>query len=288
MVEIETDYQLIDSGDERKLERFGKYILSRPCPQAIWGRSEDSSVWESADALFTREGPYRWIEKKTLPKNWSIKFEGMTFKLTPTDFGHLGIFPEHAMFWNEITSIVSSEKEKRGKPVRILNLFAYSGGATLAAARGGADVCHLDSSPGMIDWARENAILSDLKSAPIRWIVDDVRKFVDRELRRGAKYDGIILDPPSFGRGKGGKVFKIETDLIPLLKSCFSLLSETPLFVLLSCHTPGFTPLVLKNTLSQVSSSFGGVITEGELLLEGNKASYPIPSGTFACWKNKV
>ncbi len=272
-------YELLDSGDGYKLERFGKWVLARPCAQAVWKRSLPDSAWQKADASFTRIDDKRWEKRgKSIDASWEIVVEGITFSLSLTDFGHLGIFAEQRPFWRWIKQTLAEVK----KPVKVLNLFAYSGGSTLAAAQAGADVCHLDASKGMVTWARKNASLNKLDHAPIRWIVEDVQKFIERELRRGSRYDAIILDPPTFGRGAKGELFKIEEHLYPLLQSCRKLLSEKPLFVLFSCHTPGFTPIVLSQLLQQTMQGLGGVIDSGEMVLESTKFS--IPNGAFARW----
>jgi 23S rRNA (cytosine1962-C5)-methyltransferase len=260
-------YRLIDSGNGQKWERFGSFTLHRPCPQAVW---RPLSTPE-ADASFTREDSNRWSFKKPLPKSWEVEIEGVKLKISPTDFGHLGVFPEHAGLWPWIKQHIS-------KGTKVLNLFAYSGGATLAAAQAGAEVCHLDASKGMVDWARENAKINGLEGAPIRWIVDDALKFLGREVKRGNRYDGIILDPPTFGRGNKGEVFKIEEEIIPLLELCKKVLSERPKFLILTCHTPGFTPLVLEHLLTQI---LGTKVESGELLIR-SEGALPIPSGTFA------
>ncbi len=260
-------YQLVDSGDGKKWERFGSFTLCRPCPQAVWRPSRN----HNADASFSREGGNQWVVKTKLPREWEISLRGVRMKIQPTDFGHLGVFPEHAALWDWMRPLIQ-------KGDRILNLFAYSGGASLAAAQAGAEVCHLDASKGMVDWARENAALNDLKGAPIRWIVDDALKFLRREEKRGSRYDGIILDPPTFGRGGKGEVFKIEEEILPLLELCKAVLSEKPKFLIFSCHTPGFTPIVLEHLLFQV---FGRKAIGGEMLLE-SAGVFSIPSGSFA------
>ncbi|HSX11010.1 MAG TPA: class I SAM-dependent methyltransferase [Chlamydiales bacterium] len=262
-------YELLDSGDGQKLEKFGEFTLLRPCAQAVW---RPSLVKQEADAVFTREE--RWLFHKKLPKTWNVMHGGVEFKIAPTDFGHLGLFPEHADLWEWMRPLV-----KKGS--RILNLFAYSGGVTLAAAQEGAEVCHLDASKGMIDWARENAALNRLSQAPIRWIVDDALKFLRREKKRESFYDAIILDPPTFGRGSQGEVFKIERDIIPLLQLCSELLTKKPLFVIFSCHTPGFTPLGLRHLLGQTMPK--GEIEVGEMALH-SPGAIAIPSGSFAKW----
>jgi len=272
-------YQLLDSGREQKLERFGKHVLIRPCAQALWEPVLSSEIWDQADAIFTREKGNKWHIRTHLPSHWVAEIEGMLFKILPTDFGHLGVFPEHSMFWKWMTPLIA----KRKMPPNILNLFAYSGGATLAAAKAGAKVCHLDASKGMVDWARENAELNHLTQASIRWIVDDVSKFLKREIRRGVRYDGIILDPPSFGRGSQGEVFKFERDVPFILSLCRDLLSESASFIILSCHTPGVTPLVLSYLLQQVLKDKKGKIDSGEMLIKGEK-TFSLPSGSFARW----
>ncbi|MCB1114730.1 MAG: class I SAM-dependent methyltransferase [Chlamydiia bacterium] len=263
-------YELIDSGRGRKLERFGNFTLARPAAQAVWNPKIDR--WKF-DAEFTREEDKKWSGQ--LPESWEVEVSGLKFKLSSTDFGHLGIFPEQAPFWEWV-------QDKTGPRHEILNLFAYSGGSTLAAAKGGAKVCHLDASKGMVDWARQNAALNDLQDAPIRWIVEDVHKFLQREIRRERFYDGIIFDPPSFGRGSKGELFKIEEDILGLLDLIKSLLVEKPVFVMFSCHTPGFTPTVMKHLMEDLMQGKGGKITTGEMLLQGER---PLPSGTFARWE---
>lgn len=283
-------YALLDSGRGRKLEQFGPYVLSRPCSQAVWAPLLSEQEWRHADATFLREGDTRWTyNTPNMPESWSIDAAGILFKIAPTDFGHLGIFAEQKEFWEWIPQVIQNGSKKRSEPINVLNLFAYSGGSTLAAAKGGAHVCHLDASKGMVTWARENAALNKLEGAPIRWIVEDVEKFVQRELRRGKKYDAIILDPPTFGRGNKGEIFKIEEGLPNLLKSCRELLSDHPLFVLFSCHTPGFSPIVMHHLLSQMMSGVtGGTIDAGEMTLKGAQKVLPLPSGTFARWHREA
>lgn len=267
------DYELLDSGDGRKLERFGRYVLARPCSQALWRPSRPQSDWERADASFDREDGNRWRGRANLPKEWEIASGGIRFRLGGTDFGHLGIFPEQRDQWEWIRAAC------RASPgVKALNLFAYSGGSTLAAALGGAEVCHLDASKGMVEWARANAALNGLSDHPIRWIVDDAHKFMRREIRRGRRYDAVILDPPTFGRGAAGEMYKIERDLKETLSLVTQLLSETPRFVLFSSHTPGISPSVAANILAQLYPS--ATIESGEMLLRGN--SLNCPSGVFS------
>ena len=294
------DYELLDSGDGRKLERFGKYVLARPCSQAMWRPNKSAAEWAKADASFDREDGNNWHGRANLPKEWQIKTAGITFKLGGTDFGHLGIFPEQRAQWKWIRETVgvgcrgrctkdvgnsAVDLDLKSTPkVCVLNLFAYSGGSTMAAALGGAEVCHLDASKGMVEWARENARLNGLAERPIRWIVDDAHKFMKREIRRGRKYDAIILDPPTFGRGAGGEMYKIERDLKETLSLVRELLSDRPLFVLFSSHTPGLSQIVAENILSQLFPQ--ARLESGEMLLEPRPSSlisHPLscPSGIY-------
>lgn len=275
-----SDYQLLDSGHGKKLEQFGPYLLNRPCAQATWAPQQPPDRWAQASAGFDRQDGLNWKHRNRLPESWTVKIDGISFKLSATDFGHLGVFPEQRPLWQWIAQQIQRQSTRQS----ILNLFAYSGGATLAAARAGAKVCHLDASKGMVTWAKENAALNTLQDAPIRWIVDDVVKFLKREIRRGNRYNGIILDPPSFGRGAHGEVYKIEENLPDTLALCRELLSDQPLFVLLSCHTPSFTPIALSNILSQMCHGLSGHIEPGEMLLTGSPPTLPVPSGTFARW----
>ena len=277
-------YQFLDSGDGLKLERFGKYILARPCAQAVWRRRLPLNQWREADASFSREPENTWHYAHKLPPEWVAELDGLSFKIMPTDFGHLGVFPEHHHLWLWVQDLIKKAVAKDKEELHVLNLFAYSGGASLAAARAGAHVCHLDASKGMVAWARENAALNNLDKARIRWIIDDVHKFLVRESRRGKRYDGIILDPPTFGRGAQGEIFKIERDLPALLESCKELLVDDPLFVVLSCHTPGYSPLVMRHMMAQMMGTTSGRIEEGEMVLEGKEDVLPLPSGTFARW----
>ena len=271
------DYELIDSGDGRKFERFGAYTLVRPCSQAMW-RPRDATAWRTATASFDREDGNRWHGRNALPKDWTIETVGIRFKLGGTDFGHLGIFPEQREQWKWIRETVKGGVEKRkgkGGSVSVLNLFAYSGGSTIAAAQGGAEVCHLDAAKGMVQWARENAALNGLQDRPVRWIADDVHKFLRREVRRGRRYDAVILDPPTFGRGANGELYKIERDLQETLGLVRDVLSETPIFVLFSSHTPGLSCRVAENIIRQAFPACRSV-EAGEMLL-GTEC----PSGVY-------
>lgn len=282
----EDNYALIDSGHGRKLEQFGRYIVSRPSAQACWKPLQKEDSWKAADAHFTRESENRWVNIPQLPSSWTLQLAGLHFKITPTDFGHLGIFPEQSDFWRWIQTTIAKAFASGRNEIKVLNLFAYSGGSTLAAAKAGAHVCHLDASKGMVAWARENAALNQLDHKPIRWIVDDVSKFLARELKRENHYDAIILDPPSFGRGSRGEIFKIEEDLPGILAACRKLLTPNPLFILFSCHTPGFTPIVMGHLLKQTMEEAGGAIDIGEMVLKGREGVLPLPSGTFARWQS--
>ena len=274
------DYELLDSGDGRKLERFGKYVLARPCSQAMWRPLKSAADWSKADASFDREDGNNWHGRANLPKEWQIETAGIKFKLGGTDFGHLGIFPEQRAQWRWLRQQVKASGEGERRRISVLNLFAYSGGSTMAAALGGAEVCHLDASKGMVEWARENARLNGLADHPIRWIVDDAHKFMKREIRRGRTYDAIILDPPTFGRGAGGEMYKIERDLKDTLSLVRDLLSDAPSFVLFSSHTPGLSQIVAENILSQLFPS--ARLESGEMLLEPQASNvYACPSGIF-------
>ncbi|MDP4611325.1 MAG: class I SAM-dependent methyltransferase [Opitutales bacterium] len=278
------EYALIDSGHGRKLERFGEITLDRPCAQAVWSPARPQ-LWKDADASFTRKDGLQWKGREQLPDVWHATVNDIKMKLSTTDFGHLGVFPETRDMWDWITSTLAAEAPKRKEPLKFLNLFAYSGGATLAGARSGAHCCHVDASKGMVQWARQNAELNNLSDHPIRWIVDDCNKFLQREIKRGNRYDGILLDPPSFGRGKGGELYKIEQALLDTLKLVKGVLSDKPSFVYLTSHTPGFTPIVLNNLLRQLIS--GGKVEDGEMLLTGEPEALPVPSGTWARWTSK-
>lgn len=271
------EYKLLDSGNGLKLERFGSFTLIRPCLSAVWTPKLHSKVWEEADGLFTRETG--WKLKRDFPESWEVTVQGIRFKLKRTDFGHLGVFPEHSFVWKRMQELLSTAKSKR-----VLNLFAYSGGATLAAAKAGAEVCHLDAAKGMVAWARENAELNGLENHPIRWIVDDAAKFLTREKKRGQVYDGIILDPPSYGRGKSGEIFKIENSLHEILNGCMQLFSSDPLFFILTCHTPGYTPLVLKQLLEERLGT--GQVVFGEMTLPQN-GPFVVPAGSYAIWSSR-
>ena len=236
------DYELLDCGGGEKLERWDKQFLVRPDPQAIWETPHQNPAWKRANARYLRSqtGGGHW-EKKALPESWKVHYGELTFQVKPMNFKHTGLFPEQAVNWD----FVMDKIRNAGRPIRVLNLFAYTGGATVACAKAGASVCHVDAAKGMVAWARENAKLSGLEDAPIRWIIDDCAKFVEREIRRGKTYDAIIMDPPSYGRGPGGEVWKLEENLYPFVKLCAGVLSDKPLFVLINSYTTGLAPSVL-------------------------------------------
>jgi 23S rRNA (cytosine1962-C5)-methyltransferase len=265
-------YHFIDSGHGEKLEQFGDYRIIRPAPQALWAPQKPRE-WETAGAHFEREGTNgEWKCANAFPDEWEIELYGIKMQLKRTEFGHLGIFPEHLMHWEWM----QKQLKKLDKP-KVLNLFAYSGGSSLACADVGARVTHVDSAKGMVDWARENADLNNFSH--IRWIVEDALKFIKRENKRGNRYEGILLDPPTFGRGTSGEVFKIEEKISLLLDICIDLLSDQACFFLLTCHTPGFTPIVLEQLLKE---RLEGTFKSGEMKLEGE---FSLPSGAYAKWE---
>lgn len=279
------DYRLLDSGNAAKLEKLGPYTLVRPAPQAIWSPRLDTRRWEEADAVYTRNqtGSGNWSWRRTVRREFDILFSELAFRIKLTDFGHIGLFPEQAPSWDWLRSAIRRRMHSSNHNLHVLNLFAYTGGSTLAASQAGAHVVHVDAAKGVVDWARENARLCHLTDRPVRWLVDDALKFVKREERRGARYQGIILDPPSFGRGPKGEVFKLEDHLPELLAACTPLLAKDALFVLYSSHTPGFTPLVLINQLEGLVAGHGGRIEHGEMVI-ADEQGRGLPSGAFARW----
>ncbi len=286
-----TDYEVIDTSGGEKLERWGEYLLVRPDPQVIWNSPKKDSGWRKPNAHYHRsnKGGGEW-EFFDLPKQWSIEFAplGLKFWLKPFSFKHTGLFPEQAANWEWFSQII--KKARAAEPerkIKVLNLFAYTGGATLAAAAAGAQVTHVDASKGMVGWAKENAVLSGQGDAPIRWLVDDCGKFVEREIRRGNKYDAIIMDPPSYGRGPGGEVWKLEDALHPLVKNCALLLSDRPLFFLINSYTTGFAPGVLTYLLKlEVGSKYDGTIVSDELCLPV-KGGFFLPCGSSGRFEGK-
>ncbi len=279
------DYEVIDCSKGEKLERWGKYLLVRPDPQILWDTPRDAAGWSHPNARYHRssKGGGQW-EFFDLPDQWSIRYRELTFNLKPFSFKHTGLFPEQAANWDWFGKLIRDT----GRPVRILNLFAYTGGATLAAAAAGANVTHVDASKGMVGWARENAKASGLEQAPIRWIVDDCMKFAERELRRGNHYDGIIMDPPSYGRGPKGEIWKIEDAIHPLVQSCARLLSDRPLFFLINSYTTGLAPSVLAYLLSlEVAKKHGGSVAADELGLPVRSTGLILPCGASGRWSSE-
>lgn len=274
-------YRLLDSGQGRKLEQVGQYTVDRPCGQAVWEKTLPAEKWHHTHAVFSREGGNSWSYRKNMPNEWIIEIDGIKFHISPTDFGHLGVFPEHRFSWQYITDRI----EASGRPLKVLNLFSYSGAASIAAAKAGADVTHVDASQKINDLAKRNAELNGIPGGKIRWITDDVIKYLKREDKRGSKYDGVILDPPSFGRGSKGEVFKIDTHLPEILKLIRNILSQKPAFIVLTCHTPGYTPMTLKNLLYQMMKDFNGASEACELTLDKGETEIPVPAGFFAAWK---
>lgn len=277
------DYEILDTSGGEKLERWGDYILVRPDPQVIWNTPKIHKGWRKRNAHYHRsaKGGGEW-EFFDLPKQWEIHYKALTFQLKPFSFKHTGLFPEQAANWDWF----SEKVVQAGRQVKVLNLFAYTGGATLAAAQAGASVTHVDASKGMVTWAHENARSSGLEDAPIRWIVDDCMKFVEREIRRGNHYDGIIMDPPSYGRGPKGEIWKIEDAIHPLVKRCSELLSDHPLFFLINSYTTGLAPAVLAYMLSiEVGKKYGGKVRAEELGLPVTETGLVLPCGASGRWE---
>ncbi len=276
------DYEVIDTSDGEKLERWGDYLLVRPDPQVIWKTPRTMPGWKKCNGHYHRsaKGGGEW-EFFDLPKQWTINYRELTFNLKPFSFKHTGLFPEQAVNWDWF-----SEKIRHaGRPVKVLNLFAYTGGATLSAAAAGAQVTHVDASKGMVNWAKENAVSSGLGNAPIRWLVDDCTKFVEREIRRGNKYDAIIMDPPSYGRGPKGEIWKIEDSIYPFVQLTAKLLSDKPLFFLINSYTTGLAPAVLTYMMSLELGKYGGKIEASEIGLPVKKNGLVLPCGASGRWE---
>lgn len=276
------DYEVIDTSAGEKLERWGKYLLVRPDPQVIWNTPKEHKGWRNRNAHYHRssKGGGEW-EFFDLPDTWQIQYKSLTFHLQPFQFKHTGLFPEQAVNWDWFGERI----RKAGRPVKVLNLFAYTGGATLAAAAAGAAVTHVDASKGMVSWAKENAVISGLQEAPIRWLVDDCVKFVEREIRRGNHYDGIIMDPPSYGRGPKGEIWKIEEGIYSFIQLCTKLLSAQPLFFLINSYTTGLQPAVLTYMIqSEICSKFGGMAESQEIGLPVSDNGLILPCGASGRW----
>jgi len=278
------DYELIDTSSGERLERWGNVILIRPDPQIIWNTPKTNPLWHRANARYHRSqtGGGRWEELKGVPSVWKIGYHGLTFQLKTMGFKHTGIFPEQAVNWD-----FAMEKIRRAnRPVKVLNLFGYTGAATLACMKAGAQVCHVDASKGMVTWARENAAASGLADRPVRWLVDDCVKFVQREQRRGNTYDGIIMDPPSYGRGPNGEVWKLEEQLYSLVELCLPVLSENPLFFILNSYTTGLSPAVMEYLLGVLlGKKFGGRVSSDEIGLPVTETGLVLPCGSTAIWE---
>ena len=272
------DYELLDSGAGEKLERYGNVVVARPDPQALWPKLLSPSRWSEADAIFGI-ADRSWRFRKKLPEPWTIKIDDLNFQLKPTSFKHVGIFPENAPHWNWIEETI----KKSGRKISALNLFGYTGGATLAASYAGASVVHVDASKPSVEWAKENAALSDLADAPIRYILDDAHAFVKREARRENKYDAVILDPPAFGRGPKGELWKIESDLPKLLEAIKNILSEKPLFILINGYAAGYSPLAYRNLLLPFEK-LGCSVTCGEVAIEESGFPRLLPAGICGRW----
>ncbi|MGN0456307.1 MAG: class I SAM-dependent methyltransferase [Acutalibacteraceae bacterium] len=279
------DYELIDCSDGERLERWGNVILIRPDPQIIWNTPKDNPLWRRAHARYHRSssGGGKWEVYKKHPDVWKINFNDLSFQIKPMGFKHTGVFPEQAVNW----LFVDEKIRKSKRQLNVLNLFAYTGGATLACANAGARVCHVDASKGMVQWAKENAAVSGLSDKPVRWIVDDCVKFVQREIRRGNKYDGIIMDPPSYGRGPGGEVWKLEEQLFSLVELCTGVLSDNPEFFLLNSYTTGLSPAVMEYLLGVlIKKKFGGSVSSDEIGLKATDTGLVLPCGSTAIWQS--
>jgi len=284
----EKDYELIDSGEGEKLERYGEYVFHRPDPEALWNKRLGKEVWESAHFKFVRRGNNtKWISKTGVPKDWNITFGGLDFCIRPTSFKHTGLFPEQLSNWKWMEEVIRKNIKSYDRPIQVLNLFAYTGGATLACAKAGAEVCHVDGSKTSVAWARENALLSGLDDKPIRWIIEDVIVFLKREIKRGRRYDGIVMDPPSFGHGPKDELWKIEESFPLLMRLCREILSDEPLFIIINGYTAGYSPITYENNLKDIMRDFKGKIETGELAIEETNSDRLLPCGIFARWSKE-
>ncbi len=281
------DYEVLDCSGGEKLERWSDYILVRPDPQVIWNTPKTDKRWKQKNGHYHRssKGGGEW-EFFNLPEEWSIRYRELTFRLKPFSFKHTGLFPEQAVNWDWFSSIIKNAKSKNpDRPLKVLNLFAYTGGATLAAACAGAAVTHVDASKGMVAWAKENAAASNLSAAPVRWLVDDCVKFVEREIRRGNTYDGIIMDPPSYGRGPKGEIWKLEDSIFPFIELAAKLLSDAPLFFLVNSYTTGLQPAVLTYMIhTALVPKFGGQVESSEIGLPVSASGLILPCGASGRW----
>ena len=290
------DYELLECGDGMKRERWGEYTLVRPDPQIIWPRSgqKPGAAWESWDGFYHRseQGGGRWEFRRPLPDHWKISYGALTFKIHPTSFKHTGLFPEQAVNWDWFGAKIKAARAAReaaggepGRTISVLNLFGYTGAATVAAAAAGATVCHVDAAEGMVKWCKENAVLSGLADAPVRYIADDCLKFVRREFKRGRKYDAIIMDPPTYGRGSTGEMWKLEDHLWELLTECRALLTDSPQFFLINAYTARLSPTEVANLLAELLAGRGGSITAGEVGLPVKGAGQVLPCGIYGRWE---
>ena len=278
------DYEILDMANGEKLERWGNIILIRPDPQIIWKEKSFPEKWKNANAKYNRSntGGGNWNFIKPLPKSWQIKYKDLTFNIKPMGFKHTGIFPEQAVNWDWMMNKIRNSNRE----IKVLNLFAYTGGASVACLKAGASVCHVDSSKGMCEWAKENVASSGLRERPIRFLIDDVVKFVNREIRRGNKYDGIIMDPPSYGRGANGEVWKFEENIADLVELCMNVLSDKPLFFLINSYTTGISSQVLENLLRiNIPKKVGGKFSHGELGLPMTNSKLILPCGIYGRWE---
>lgn len=289
------DYEILDMANGEKLERWNNIYLVRPDPQIIWNDKQYPEKWKQANARYNRSstGGGHWDYKKRLPDSWQIKYKDLTFNIKPMGFKHTGIFPEQAVNWDWMMDMIKNEIKNTKREVKVLNLFAYTGGATVACLSAGATVCHVDSSKGMVAWARENVVSSGLQDRPVRYIVDDVIKFVQREIRRGNKYDAIVMDPPSYGRGANGEVWKFEENLPMLIEICMQVLSDNPLFFLINSYTTGTSSMVLENLLKMnMRKKYGkkadnGLFENGEVGLPTTDSDFILPCGIYSKWVKK-
>ncbi len=282
------EYELLDSGIGQKLERYGLYTLVRPDPEALWQKKLSNEVWENSDLTFIRTGGAhtKWLMKDGIPKHWNISFGSFIFSIKPSSFKHTGLFPEQLPNWQWIESLIKKSKKKYKQSISVLNLFAYTGGATLACAKAGASVCHVDGSKTAVAWARENAELSGFSDAPIRWIIEDCVMFLKREIKRGKHYDAIIMDPPSFGHGPKDELWKIEEHFLELINLCKVILSDQPLFVLINGYTAGYSPIAYENILKDMMNNHKGEFGIGELTIEESTSTRLLPCGIFARWQS--
>jgi 23S rRNA (cytosine1962-C5)-methyltransferase len=278
------EYELIDSGLEEKLERFGDFVLRRPDPQALWQKMAPVARWEAASASFSRESKEgQWKMQKDMPKEWPIEIGGLTMLIRPTSFKHTGIFPEQVPNWEWIRKIVTERVSKEGS-ASVINLFGYTGGATVAAAQAGASVCHTDGSKTAVAWAKENAKLSGVEEKPIRWIIEDAITFVEREIKRGSRYDLILMDPPAFGHGPKDELWKFEEHFLKLMALCNELLSEKPLGILINGYAAGYSASAFAYNLQPFVEKYGGTLEYGELTIEETEGKRQLPCGIFARW----